>query len=181
MRDAPLEPQKIIYWSRVGFGLLAALLCGLLKFDRAVNPFLTGISTALIAYIVTYYLYKVLFAAKVKKRSQLVTMGIGAYFLAWILAWTLFSTLMHPLAAFTYSPESLTAGNPIVFDATGSYDMTGHIVRYEWDFGDGNVANATSPTTTYAYAEAGDYTVTLMVEDNEGYAVQTSKILEVNE
>jgi hypothetical protein len=181
LRDARLKPQKIIYWSRVGFGLLAALLCGLLRFDRSANPFLTGISLALIVYIVTYYIYKALFAAKVKKRSQLVTMGIGAFFLAWILAWTLFSTLMHPLAAFTYSPALPTAGDPIVFDATGSYDMTGHIVRYEWEFGDGSAANVTSPTTTHAYTEAGDYTVTLTVEDNEGYAVQTSKPLEVNE
>lgn len=89
-----LEPLKIVYWSRVGFGFFAALLSALLRLQQSENPFLTGISLALILYIVTYYILKALFAIKVEKKSKLVTMGIGAYFLTWIVAWVLFNTLL---------------------------------------------------------------------------------------
>lgn len=89
-----MKPLKIVYWSRVGFGLIAALLCALLRFHESDNPFLTGISLALILYIVTYYIFKALFVRSVEKPSKLFTMGIFIYFIAWIVAWTLFSTLL---------------------------------------------------------------------------------------
>ncbi|MBJ80545.1 MAG: hypothetical protein CMH60_04435 [Myxococcales bacterium] len=39
------------------------------------------------------------------------------------------------------------------------------LLSYQWDFGDGNSANAKSPTHTYA--EAGEYTVSVTVSDGE--------------
>ncbi len=179
-----MKPSKIVYWSRAGFGFLAALLCTLLKLDQADNPLLTGISMALILYIITYYILKSLFAAKVEKKSKIVTMGVGIYFLTWIITWVLLSTLMHPVAAFTHSPELPTVGNTVTFDATESYDMTSYIVSYKWIFGDGTTAvylkdmNLTA-ITTHVYADAGDYEVTLTVEDNEGYTAEIKKPVEV--
>ena len=174
-----MKPLKIVYWSRVGFGFFAALLCVLLKFSQSENPFLTGISLALIIYIVTYYVFKSLFATKVEKKSKLVTMGIGAYILTWIVAWALFSTLMHPVAVFTYSPKLPIEGSTIVFNATESYDLTSYIVSYKWDFGDENLTTVDAPIITHVYVVTGNYTVTLTVEDSEGYEVGISKIIEV--
>ncbi len=177
---AGLEPLKIVYWSRVGFGFLAGLLCVVLRFGQVDNPFLTGISLALILYIVTYYVYKALFAAKVTKKSKLVTMGIGAYFLTWILAWTLLNTLMHPAAVFTYSPGTPTAGDTIIFDATESYDLTSRIASYKWNFGDENQTEwVEDPIITHVYKTAGDYTVILTVRDSEEYASEATKTVEV--
>lgn len=88
-----LKPLKIVYWSRVGFGFFAALLCALMRFDQSENPLLTGISLALILYIITYYIFKALFIQSVEKPSKLFTMGIFVYFITWIVAWALFNTL----------------------------------------------------------------------------------------
>jgi len=90
-----LKPLTIIYWSRVCFGILAGLICVLLRLDQATNPFLSGISAGIIVYIVSYYVLKWQFVAKVEKPSKVLWMGIGAYFLTWIVAWTLFYTLLY--------------------------------------------------------------------------------------
>jgi PKD repeat protein len=52
-------------------------------------------------------------------------------------------------------------------DGSGSYDPDGHIVSYIWDFGDG--ATGDGPVVTHAYVSQGDFTVTLMVTDNDGH------------
>jgi hypothetical protein len=85
-----LKPLNTVYWSRVGFGVVAALLCVLLGIDNLLN----GMSVGILFYLISYYILKWLFMAKVEKTSKLFTMGIGAYFLTWIVAWCLFYTLM---------------------------------------------------------------------------------------
>lgn len=89
-----LKPLSIIYWSRVCFGIVAALTCILLRLDQASYPLITGLSMGIIVYIVTYYILKWQFIAKVEKSSKVFTMGIGAYFLTWIVAWTAFYSLL---------------------------------------------------------------------------------------
>ncbi|UCE43490.1 MAG: hypothetical protein JSV57_03755 [Candidatus Bathyarchaeota archaeon] len=85
-----MKPLAIVYWSRVGLGVLAALLCAPL----AQDSFPTGLSFGILFYIITYYLLKRLFVAQVEKSSELFKMGIGAYFLSWIVGWVLFYTLL---------------------------------------------------------------------------------------
>jgi len=59
---------------------------------------------------------------------------------------------------------------PILFDASDSYDPDGYIVGYRWDF-DGDKQFDTVwldiPTISYWYDDPGTYTVTLEVMDNE--------------
>ncbi len=58
-----------------------------------------------------------------------------------------------------------TAGQAISFDASNSTHVSA-ITRYLWDFGDGSVTETTTtPTTTHTYTNAGDYTLTLAVQD----------------
>jgi len=59
-----------------------------------------------------------------------------------------------------------TAGQEITFDGSDSSDTDGEIVEYGWDFGDGSTGTGVSPV--HIYAEAGDYTATLTVTDNDG-------------
>jgi len=77
------------------------------------------------------------------------------------------SNIDHPpTALFTSSPSLPDVNDPITFDATASEDPDGYIIRYEWDFGDGNYINETTSTTTHEYLTEGTYDVTLTVIDN---------------
>jgi len=71
-----------------------------------------------------------------------------------------------PTASFDFSPANPTVGEDVTFDAAGSGDTDGEIVAYRWDFGDGTTFEGVSGT--HAYSDAGDYTVTLTVEDDDG-------------
>jgi len=172
-----MKPLTVVYWSRVGLGITAGLFCTLL----ARNSFLSGLSFGILFYILTYYILKRLFVTELKKPSDLFKMGIGAYFLSLIVSWVLLFSLMHPTAAFTYSPESPVASQQIAFDAAGSYDLNGHIINYAWNFGDENTANTTEPLIRHMYQESGNYTVTLTVTDSEGYKASQSKNLEIRD
>ncbi len=67
-----------------------------------------------------------------------------------------------PYVDFIYMGENLT----LTFDASISVDRDGTIVSYEWDFGDGN--NGTGKFINHTYTTDSNYTVTLMVTDNDG-------------
>jgi len=75
-----------------------------------------------------------------------------------------------PVAQFTFTPQSPTAGEQVTFSAVSSYDPAAmqpkSITTYSWRFGDGQ--NGTGTTTTHAYSASGDYQVRLVVTDNEG-------------
>jgi hypothetical protein len=88
-----MKPLTVVYWSRVGLGVIAALSCALLGLDS----FLSGLSFGILFYILTYYILKWRFLTKVEKTAELFKMGIGAYFFSWIVAWVLFYTSLNPL------------------------------------------------------------------------------------
>ena len=83
-----------------------------------------------------------------------------------------------PTASFTYSPENPIVNQTITFNASDSSDPDGgNITKYEWEFGDGNIANTTEAIITHSYSEARDYIVNLTVEDDEGTQNTTSKTI----
>jgi hypothetical protein len=90
-----MKTLSIIYWSRVGLGVIAALMNILYDFAIGLetSSFLRGLSFAMLIYILTYYVFKRLFIAKVENPSKLFTTGIGAYFIIWVVTWALFYTL----------------------------------------------------------------------------------------
>jgi len=79
-----------------------------------------------------------------------------------------------PIVFFTENATTVYVGEVIYFNASGSYDPDGMIVNYYWDFGDGT--NASGVTVPHAYADNGNYTVTLTVTDDDGMAASTSHI-----
>lgn len=54
---------------------------------------------------------------------------------------------------------------PVSFDGSGSEDLDGMIVSYEWDFGDETMP-ATDESPDHLYDAAGTYFVTLTVPDD---------------
>jgi PKD repeat protein len=56
----------------------------------------------------------------------------------------------------------------VSFDASGSADADGDLLRHVWDFGDGATAQGEAPT--HVFAGPGTYPVTLTVDDGTGLA-----------
>lgn len=63
-------------------------------------------------------------------------------------------------------PYSGVAGSAISFSSAGSSDSDGSIVSYSWNFGDGATSSAANPS--HVYSNAGTYTATLTVTDDQG-------------
>jgi len=174
-----LKTLNIIYCSRIGFGILAALLAAVVVDLKVGTPLINGISVALAVYLVTYYVIKWRFMNKVDKPTKLFTMGIGVYFLTFILCWVLFITpfLAAPIATFTVDKQNPVVGEAITFDAGASEDPDGNIVKWVWNFGDENTG--TGEKFTHSYGSAGEYTVILTVVDDHGISSSNIKTLTV--
>jgi PKD repeat protein len=68
----------------------------------------------------------------------------------------------------------------VTFNASKSYDGDGYIVSYAWDFGDETpIITEEDPITTHIYTQAGNYTATLIVTDNDGLTNSTTKEITV--
>jgi PKD repeat protein len=83
-----------------------------------------------------------------------------------------------PCVRFTFEPSLYrpAVNSTVTFDASASYDPDGgNLTKYEWDFGDDNMAslvgNATHPPSPFighVYNKTGIYYVNLTVTDDEG-------------
>ncbi|MDX6676578.1 MAG: hypothetical protein QOE31_630 [Solirubrobacteraceae bacterium] len=77
-----------------------------------------------------------------------------------------------PKAVIEIKTNPMRTGRPVAFDGSKSSDREtgagGGIVRYHWEFGDGQAADTTTATTTHTYTREGDGTATLTVVDAQG-------------
>ena len=62
-------------------------------------------------------------------------------------------------------PYNGDTGVAVIFDGGASTDADNDALSYSWDFGDGQVGTGVAPS--HAYAAAGTYTVSLIVNDGE--------------
>ncbi|MBX0302955.1 extracellular catalytic domain type 1 short-chain-length polyhydroxyalkanoate depolymerase [Haloarcula salinisoli] len=94
------------------------------------------------------------------------------------LFWAFFAshgTARRPVADATSVVTDV--GESIPFYGRGSYDPDGSVVRYEWEFGDGETA--TGHTVSHAYGEPGEYTVTLTVHDDSGATATDTRTVHI--
>lgn len=77
-----------------------------------------------------------------------------------------------PPVAVAGEDRRIAIAEEIVFDANASVDPDGAIVRYFWDFGDGNTA--TGAVAPHRYDAPGTYTVRLRVDDGSKVANSVS-------
>ncbi len=84
-----------------------------------------------------------------------------------------------PVADFTFSPERPQVGEAVRFDATESFDPDGQIVKYEWDFQSDGTIDAQGVIVEHVFAQAGTFTVTLTVTDNDGETGTARKTIAV--
>jgi PKD repeat protein len=100
-----------------------------------------------------------------------------------------FESNKAPLAQLTPEVITVTVGETVQWDASGSYDEDGTIVRYEWDYGDGAVSpmgeelmdapGTGAPESSYVYYDSGTYYVTLTVTDDKGASATVHSEVEV--
>ena len=175
-----MKTLNLIYVIRVGCGILAALIATLVVNLKVGDPLINGITIGLAVYLVTYYLLKWRFMNKVENPTKIFTMGIGAYFLVFIMCWVLFITpfLAPPTATFNVTPNEPVVRENIIFTSTGN-DPDGLIVKWIWDFGDGTTRDETVPSITHSYNSAGTYTVILTVVDDHGVSSSNSTTLTI--
>lgn len=83
----------------------------------------------------------------------------------------------QPPVADAGPDQVVMLGETVPFDGSGSYDLDGTIVSYDWDFDDGIFGSG--ETTTHFYTSAGTYTVTLTVMDDDGATETDTAIVTV--
>ena len=84
-----------------------------------------------------------------------------------------------PSASFTSSPANPNASEDVTFDASGSNDSDGEIVRYGWAFGDGTTITTSLPVTDHTYGDDGSYDVTPTAIDGDGGRSTTTETIAV--
>lgn len=97
-----MKPLQVVYCLRIVLGVVAALLCtgyviavgAVSTTDFGINIFMNGLSIAILTYIVSYYLMKGKFIVQVEKPQKVFTMGIGIYFISWLVFWVLLYTML---------------------------------------------------------------------------------------
>lgn len=72
----------------------------------------------------------------------------------------------NPAAVANVNPLQAGVNEAINFDGSQSNDNDGQITAYLWNFGDGSTS--TQATVTHSYSQAGNFTYSLLVTDNDG-------------
>lgn len=76
-----------------------------------------------------------------------------------------------PVAAFTYSQD----GQTILFDAGGSTDPDGSIAKYKWDFGNGQIAEGVTASSSFIGEQPLQVTLTV-IDNNSGATLNQQTI-----
>lgn len=85
-----------------------------------------------------------------------------------------------PTAAFDFTPDDPVVGEEISFDASGSSDPDGSISTFEWDFDGDETFEETGEQVSHIYSEAGDFSATLRVTDDDGAEDTITKTVSVD-
>jgi DNA/RNA endonuclease G (NUC1) len=74
-------------------------------------------------------------------------------------------------------PYTSNEGGSVAMSGAASFDPNGTVDSYAWSFGDGIGSSGSS--LSHTYAQDGDYTVQLIVTDNDGLADTTTSVVHV--
>jgi outer membrane protein assembly factor BamB len=88
-------------------------------------------------------------------------------------------SVLGPIPKFTYRPTNPMVCQTVTFNGSESYDPTGTITDWSWQFGDGTTAKG--PVVTHIYDTGGYYTVKLTVTNDKGLFNSTDKLIIITE
>lgn len=80
-------------------------------------------------------------------------------------------SINHPPVADAGGNRTICAGDIVLFDGSGSRDPEGSLLKYYWDFGDGEKSEKLNPTKSYE--EGGAFQISLLVKDDSGLQCNT--------
>ena len=84
----------------------------------------------------------------------------------------------QPIAGFSASASTVSAGSPVSFNASASTEPGGSVSSFSWNFGDGATGSGITPS--HVYSTDGTYTVTLTVTGDSGNTDTTSNTVTVH-
>jgi poly(hydroxyalkanoate) depolymerase family esterase len=79
------------------------------------------------------------------------------------------------------SATSITEGDTVDFDGSGSSDVDGSIDSYEWDFTNDGTTDASGPTASHTYESPGTVEAKLTLIDNDGGVSSATVTIDVGE
>lgn len=83
-----------------------------------------------------------------------------------------------PRAVIEFTPLVVLVNEPVQFSGAKSSDPDGQIIKYEWDFGDGQTGAGV--TVSHTYTAARNYEVFLTVTDDKGSTDKTGVTVAVS-
>ena len=86
---------------------------------------------------------------------------------------------VKPFPDFKFTPQSQVKVGTVLNFKDNSTDLDGIILNWTWDFGDGIIAYGNK--TEHSYTNAGIYSVTLWITDDDGELSNYTMILTVDE
>ena len=132
------------------------------------GAFVSDLDTGLVATTAHTYTIAKNYTAAVQVTSSTLATGIG----------TVAVQVVELTANFTMPPSG-APGLSISFDAGSSVANNTVIINYHWEFGDGQMADTTSPTTTHTYSSQGTMSVKLTITDSKGFTDSITKSLPI--
>ncbi|HEX8645813.1 MAG TPA: PKD domain-containing protein [Thermoleophilaceae bacterium] len=118
------------------------------------------------------------------RRAGLAILAAAALLVSAVPAWSGDDGRVAPVASLSVSPESVTAGDPVALDASGSRDADGTVASYAWDLdGDGAFERQSGAQATLAHAfrTAGTHSVAVRVLDETGESADARTSVTVTE
>jgi len=95
-----MKPIATIYWLRLIIGIISGIICAVLSNFlitygmEGTSVLLYSISLTLVIYLVSLRLLKMKFQSKVETPSKITMTGIFMYFIAWLVFYILFYTII---------------------------------------------------------------------------------------
>lgn len=83
-----------------------------------------------------------------------------------------------PTARAAADQTTVTVGQVVNFDGSGSTDPGADTLTYQWNFGDG--ATGSGPAVSHAWTMTGTYTITMQVDDGDGGSDTDTLSVQVN-
>ncbi|MGY8702425.1 MAG: PKD domain-containing protein [Candidatus Poseidoniales archaeon] len=119
----------------------------------------------------------------VKPRSA-ATILLGLLLVAPLLSGCISSLLPDdapsPSADLQVWPNRIQQGESITLDARSSDAISGVIIKFTWDFGDGSIDETLVGFTSHRYNEWGQYEVSVTVENDKGGTDTVTSQISVN-
>jgi outer membrane protein assembly factor BamB len=87
-----------------------------------------------------------------------------------------------PIAFFSWYPLRPCIDNPIIFNASDSYDPDGNIISYEWDWNNDNIYDEelNIPIVSHNWSNPGTYIINLRVTDNNWVKSSINKTINIS-